>query len=316
MPHILFVDDEQGVLKAVERLFRQADKEVLTALSGAEALKLFDEFEIAVLVSDQRMPEMLGTELVERVKVLSPNTVRIILSGYTDLRYLLEAINNGEIFRFITKPWDDDELISFVEMALEQYQQNMNFNSQEEQVLLALAQTIELKDPYTRGHCDRVAKLAMELAKRVGLEEGVIRSICHGSWLHDCGKIGVHEDILNFPGPISGDQVVQIKKHPNSGALIAQKANLPETVVNVIRYHHERIDGQGYPDGLSGEEIPIEAKIVAVADVYDSLATDRPYRKACSPEKIEKIMSEFRGCALDEELLDILMNEIVPESEK
>lgn len=313
MSQILFVDDEEFILKSMQRLFATHDWEILTASSGEDALALFDKQNIAVLVSDQRMPGMLGTELIERVKQRSPETVRIILSGYTDLAYLLEAINKGEIFRFIVKPWDEETLIGHVEAALSQYRLNVQQRDREEQMFLALAQTIELKDSYTKGHCDRVAQYAMGIARELGLSQEVIKDICHGAWLHDCGKIGTPEVILNFPGRIDENQYAQIKKHPDNGATIAEKANLPERVRNIIRFHHERVDGAGYPLGLHAEQIPLEAKIVSVADVYDSISTDRPYRKAMPPKEVEEIMRASRGCALDAQLVDLLLDKILPE---
>lgn len=312
MSHILFVDDEGSILKAARRFFVLRDVEILTAGSGNEALELFKNHDISVLVTDQRMPEMTGTELVEKVRHLSPETVRIILSGYTDLSALLEAINNGKIFRFMVKPWKDDDLLKYIEEALEQYQLNLRNRNQEEQMLLALAQTIELKDPYTKGHCERVALFAVEISRELGLPEDQIKEIRHGAWLHDCGKIGLHEDILNFPGRVDGEQMDKIRKHPEDGATIAEQAALPTRVANIIRYHHERVDGTGYPKGLKRNGIPLEAKIVAVADVYDAISSDRPYHKACSAEKAREIMTDFRGSSLDEELVDLFMETVLP----
>ncbi len=312
MSKILFVDDEGSILKAARRCLALHDMDVLTAGSGREALELFKTQDISVLITDQRMPEMTGTELVEKVRHLSPETVRIILSGYTDLSALLEAINNGKIFRFMVKPWQDDELLKYIDEALEQYQLNLRNRQQEEQMLLALAQTIELKDPYTKGHCERVARFAVEISRALGLPEDQIKEIRYGAWLHDCGKIGLHEDILNFPGRVDEEQMDKIRKHPEDGATIAEQAALPTRVANIIRYHHERVDGTGYPKGLKRHGIPIEAKIVAVADVYDAISSDRPYHKACTEEKAREIMTGFRGCSLEEELVDLFMDDILP----
>ncbi len=312
MHKVLFVDDEAFILNAARRLFSLHDIEILTAQSAKEALEIFKKQKISLLVTDQRMPEMLGTELIEQVRKLYPDTVRIILSGYTDLTSLLEAINNGKIFRFIVKPWNDEELLQHVNEALEQFQLNSRHRNQEEQMLLALAQTIELKDAYTKGHCERVARYAIEISKELGLSEEQIKDIRYGAWLHDCGKIGLHEDILNHPGRVEELQMLEIKKHPDNGAKIAEQAALPQRVVNIIRFHHERVDGEGYPLGLNRDNLPLEAKIVAVADVYDALSSDRPYRKACSQRQVKQIMAGFRGCALEEELVDLLMDNIVP----
>ena len=311
MSTILFVDDEDSILRSIKRLFALHDFDILTATSGKQALEIIKKKTISVLVSDQRMPNMLGSELVATVKEISPQTIRMILTGYADLDSILGAINKGEIFRFVLKPWNNEELIGHVTDALNAYNKSRD---QVENVILGLAQTIELKDPYTKGHCQRVARYAVALAEQYGLEESLICDIRHGAWLHDCGKIAVHEDILNFPGSVSEAHREEIRKHPENGVKVAQEASLSQQIQNIILCHHERVDGTGYPNGLSRAEIPIEAKIVAVADVYDAIATDRPYRKACDETQIRKILAELRGSALDEQLVDLFINKIMPQT--
>lgn len=308
--NVLFVDDEISTLKSIKRLLSMHGFEILTANSGEEALEIIRANNIAVCVSDQRMPGMLGTDLLTKAKEISPLTVRMILTAYTDLDSLLGAINNGEIFRFILKPWNDEALLNHINDALDVHRKD---KAQGDQVILALAQTIELKDPYTKGHCERVANYSVAMAQQLALDASLIADIRYGAWLHDCGKIGVHEDILNLAGSFSADQIAEIEKHPASGATVAEKASLSKRVKNVILYHHERIDGKGYPEGLQGDDIPIEAKIVAVADVYDALATDRPYRKACTEEQIKNIMTDMRDFALEDELVELLLEKIVPQ---
>ena len=311
MNTILFVDDEHSILSSIKRLFSLHDFDILTATSGEQALEIIKNKTVSVLVSDQRMPNMLGTELVATVKEISPQTIRILLTGYADLDSMLGAINKGEIFRFVMKPWNDEQLIGHITDALILYDKN---RSQEEQVILGLAQAIELKDPYTKGHCERVAKYSVALAEQYGLDESLVCDIRRGAWLHDCGKIAVHEDILNLPGSVSETQLEEIKKHPENGVKVAKEASLSLQVQNIILCHHERVDGTGYPNGLIREDIPIEAKIVAVADVYDAIATDRPYRKACDETQVRKILAELRGSALDEQLVDLFIKNIMPQT--
>ena len=298
------------MLRAADRLFSKHDLEILTAQSATEALRILQKESIPLLLTNQRLPEMLGTELIDQVHKLSPDTLSIILTGYSDLSSLLEAANTGKIFRFIVRPWKDSKLLKDVGEALEHYQANNRHRKQKEQMLLALAQAIELKDHYTKGHCERVARYATEIAKEMGFPEEQIRDIRDGAWLHDCGKINLHEDILNNPGRVGEHQMLEIKKHPDIGAKMAEQAALPQRVVNIIRFHHERLDGDGYPQGLKGAAIPLEAKIVAVADIYDALTSDRPYRKACRANQVKQIMTGFRGCALETELVDLLMNKV------
>ena len=167
---------------------------------------------------------------------------------------------------------------------------------EDEAVLRSLAQTIELKDPYTRGHCERVAEYALLIAEALNFSEKGRKEITYGSWLHDCGKIGVPEAILNFNGPINNSDFDTVKKHPEWGAEVAGHANLSEVITNIILYHHERYDGSGYPMGLKGREISIGARIINLADAYYAMTTDRPYRKAATRDKaIAEIMKSAGG---------------------
>lgn len=307
---VLLVDDEEYVLHALKRLLLDEDYEVLTGLSGREGLELLKNNEVSVIVSDHRMPEMTGVDFLEKARLISPDTVRIILTGYADVTAAIDAINRGGAYKFITKPWDHDELIHVVSDAVKQHETVKALRSSDEGALLSLAQAVELKDPYTRGHCERVASYALMIADRLGISEDLKRDIKHGSWLHDCGKIGVPDAILNFNGALYKDQMELVKKHSRWGADMAVLARLPQAAVNVILYHHERYDGCGYPAGLKGDDIPLEARIAAIADVYDALTSIRPYRSKMSLIQARELMFSRKGNHFDPELTDIFLNEI------
>ena len=307
---VLLVDDEANILNALARLFLDRDVRVLRAGNGEEALGIVRREPVAVIVSDNLMPGMRGVELLSRVRDLSPDTVRVLLTGYADLPTAIEAINRGEVFRFHVKPWVDEEIVRTVDEGVRRHQLVRSLRHGDEAALRSIAQTIELKDPYTRGHCDRVAAFALTIAESLRLSEGTLRAIRHGSWLHDCGKIGVPETILNRPGKLSAAEFDVVKKHPGWGAEVGRQANLPEEVINIILYHHERFDGRGYPTGAKGTEIPIEARIVAVADVFDAMSTDRPYAKGYDRAEAMRVMGVLRGAALDPQLVDIFLAEL------
>jgi len=224
------------------------------------------------------------------------------MSAYADLTTVLSAINRSEVFRYVLKPWRDDEMLSAVREGLRRYRLKQMMRKEDEDVLRSLAQTIELKDPATRGHCDRVAIYALMIAEALKLPKECQREIKYGSWLHDCGKIGVSEVILNGTGQLSGPEYETMKMHSFWGADVAAKANLSKVACNIIHYHHERYDGTGYPERLMGRNIPLEARIVAVADVYDALTNDRPYRKGYTPKEAIKIMKDMEGTTFDPEL--------------
>jgi putative nucleotidyltransferase with HDIG domain len=309
---VLLVDDEANILNALARLFLDRDVRVLRAETGEEALGIVRREPVAVVVSDNLMPGMRGVELLSRVRDLSPDTVRVLLTGYADLSTAIEAINRGEVFRFHVKPWVDEEIVRTVEEGVRRYQLVRSLRDGDEATLRSIAQTIELKDPYTRGHCDRVAAFALKIAEALRLPEGTRRAIKHGSWLHDCGKIGVPEAILNFPGKLSAADFEVVKKHPGWGAEVGRQANLPGEVINIILYHHERFDGRGYPTGSKGTEIPLEARIVAVADIFDAMSTDRPYAKGYEQAEAIRVMGVLRGAALDPKLVDIFLAGLTP----
>ncbi|MDH3258425.1 MAG: response regulator [Deltaproteobacteria bacterium] len=304
---VLFVDDQEKVLSNVNQLFADAGIKVLSASSAREALDFFGEQEIAVIVSDIKTPGLQGTDLLSEIRQLSPDTLKILMTEHADLNVAVDAINRGEVFRFIIKPLDNDELVHIIEEAVERYKLVQSLKKGDEAALLSLAQRIELKDPYTRGHCESVARYALMIAGALHLPDEVTRDIRQGSWLHDCGKIGVADNVLNKQGPLDEDEFEIIKNHPRWGADIAQQAYLSETIVNVILHHHEKYDGSGYPYGIRGNAIPFAARIVAIADVYDALTTDRPYRDKFSDEKAIKIMQLMEGNVFDPEILDVFL---------
>jgi putative nucleotidyltransferase with HDIG domain len=304
---VLFVDDEQHVLNALQRVFADSALETVFTRSPVEALELCRSKKFAVIVSDNMMPKIKGLELLTRIKEESPETVRCLLTAHADLATALQAINNGEVFRFIVKPWQNEELYQAVSEGIARFRLLSALRQRDEGILHSLAETIELKDRYTRGHCDRVAEYAVKICELLELPSPAVREIRYGSWLHDCGKIGVPETILNSTSMLSEQEMIIVWKHPEWGANVAQQAHLSPMVVNIIRHHHERFDGNGYPFRLKGMSIPLEARIVAVADVFDALTSDRPYKPAMSFTKARKIMEDMREIHLEGRLVDLFL---------
>lgn len=312
MATILFVDDEAGIRNALRRLFSDSPYRLLFAASAAEGLELLRANECAVIVSDNQMPGGNGVEFLSKARLLTPDTVRVMMTAYADLGTALNAINKCEAYRFVVKPWDDRELVELVGDGVLRYELLTSLRRGDEVIYRTLAQTIELKDRYTRGHCDRVVSFSLAIGRRVGLSLEALTHLEHGAMLHDCGKIGVPEATLNFPGSLDNEQRDIIRLHPGWGAEVARTAGLHESAVNVILYHHEHYDGQGYPVGLAGGDIPREARIVAVADVYDALTSDRPYRKAMPPETALREFISMSGTVLDPYFVELFL-EIMAE---
>jgi len=308
MKTVLFVDDERFILNAIRRLYqKRGDLRCLFASSGPEGLEILKREEVCVVVSDYLMPAMHGIEFLDRVRSIQPDTTRIMMTSHNDFSIAVDAINKSEVHRFIKKPWDNKELTDIVDEAMLNYDLIKSLKTKDETVYLSLAQTVELKDSYTKGHCDRVGHYATSLASAALLDANTINEIKYGSWLHDCGKIGVPDIILNSPDRLSEDDMNTIMKHPLWGANVARQARMSQTVVNIILYHHERYDGTGYPSGLKGEFIPIEARIVTLADVFDSLYTDRPYRKAYDCRRVSEIMMEMAKTYFDPRLMELFL---------
>jgi putative two-component system response regulator len=305
---ILIVDDNRLTLDCLTSLLGNEGVRLLTAMNATEAMTLIRSEDIAVVLSDNIMPGMSGLDFLSGLQVMSPHTVKILMSAYADLPTVLAAINRSEVFRYVLKPWKDEDMLKAVRDGLSRYRLVMSMLKEDEDVLRSLAQTIELKDPSTKGHCDRVAVYALMLAEALNLPKEMLREIKYGSWLHDCGKIGVAEVLLNRDRKLTKDEFEVMKMHAFWGADVAAKANLSQVARNIIHYHHERYDGTGYPKGLRGEEIPLEARIVAVADVYDALTNDRPYRQGYATDEAIRIMMQMRGGTFDPQIATLFFS--------
>jgi putative two-component system response regulator len=305
---VLFVDDDLNVLEAMKRTFHgDGDIAVLTASNAHAAMQILKENCIPVIVSDHHMPGISGIEFLEWAKTEARDSMRILLTGSADFGVAVNSINRSEVYRFICKPWKAEELKATIRAALERHRMLTCLKSGDETTLLSLIRTIELKDPYIRGHSERVAGYASQIADALGASEEEKRDIRYGSLLHDCGKIGIPEAILNKPGRLNPEQRELLKQHSRWGGEIAITAGLHQRIVNIALHHHERFDGSGYPSGLAGFDIPMEARIVAVADVYDALASDRPYRKRLEHSRIIEFLLKERKTSFDPRLVDLLV---------
>ena len=309
---ILFVDDSRLALQMSKDLFLSKGIAILTASNAAEALELFIQHEIAIVVSDNHMPGMSGIDFLSELRHISPDTVKVLISAYVDLPTALAAINNSEVYRYLLKPWKEEEILNVVKEGLKRYRMVHAIRREDESVLRSLAQTIELKDPSTKGHCDRVAVFALMIAEAMGIAKETQRQIKYGSWLHDCGKIGVSEFILNSTSRLTDLEFETMKMHTYWGADVAEKAHLSDVARNIIHQHHERYDGTGYPAGLSGESIPIETRIVSVADIYDALTMDRPYRKGYPCSEARDMIRALSGSSLDPRVVEVFLA-VVPD---
>ncbi|MDD3013017.1 MAG: response regulator [Candidatus Gastranaerophilales bacterium] len=311
--NILVVDDEENNLQLFMRTFRKKYN-AFAVKTGSEALDILKNNKIDLIISDQRMPEMEGVEFLRQSMEISPNSVRILITGYADANAIINAINTVKIHRYIKKPWVPEDLINVVDASLELYQ--LNNDNQQLTVdlkdlfsgtITAITEALDAKDPYTSGRSKRVTYYALEIGKYLNLSDHLLSELELAGMLHDIGMIGISETILNKTEMLESEEFEIIKKHVNTGVKILEEIKQLESVVHIVRTHHERFDGKGYPFGLVGEEIPICARIIAVADAYDGIVSDRAYRKAVTHEVAKEEIKKEVGTQFDGTIVDAFL---------
>jgi putative two-component system response regulator len=289
---ILLVEDDPQAVGILQPILIAKGFSVAVARDGLEGLEKVKLMSPDLLLLDITMPRMDGIELCRRIK--SDDSVRltpvIMLTALSDLEKKLEAVEAGAD-DFLNKPYNTIELVTRIKSLLKVKYLNEQLDTAEA-VLFSMARAIEAKDSYTQGHVERVSRLAVRLGEHLGLAEEEKDSLRKGGILHDIGKIGVPDRILNKAGPLTTEERKIIRMHPDQGAKICEKLKSIRGAIPVIRHHHERLDGTGYPDQLSGEEIPLLARIMTIVDIYDALTTTRSYRKHLPPSVALDIMWE------------------------
>jgi len=322
---ILVIDDDPAIRKVLSLGLERQGFSIRLATNGQEGLDILASGTIDpdCILLDIRMPVLSGKEALPKIRELLPFTPVIMLTAYNDLATGLEAMKNGA-FDYLVKPsrlehisdtigkavryrdivrekFEQDKKNEEYRLSLERTMQSRTMELNETyqklkvanmQTVQALAETIEAKDQYTQGHCERVRSLAVRLARELRLPEDQIEPLEFAALLHDIGKIGIPERILNKVGPLDPEEVEVIKMHPLIGAQILSIVEFFAPAINGVRHHHERWDGTGYPDGVSGEMIDPLARIISLADTFDAMAQSRPYRKALP---LEAVLDEIRA---------------------
>ena len=277
---ILLVDDDPTVHAVVGRFCETNRFLVSHARDGAEALRMIQESPPDLVLCDVRMPVMDGIELCRRLKS-DPSTELlpvILLSALTSSREQERGLDAGAD-EYLTKPFRKTEGMARIRAML-RMKMLQDQLERAERVLFALARAVEARDRCTGGHIERVSSLVSEVARAMGFDEAARRQLSCGAVLHDIGKIGTPDAILNKPGSLSPEEMEQIRRHPDAGEQICGSLKALQPVLDIIRHHHEHLDGSGYPDGLSGDAVTLPVRIMAACDAYDALTSDRPYRKA------------------------------------
>jgi len=304
---VLVVDDEPVNIDLLQAYLEAEGYQVMTAYWGEEALKKAFARQPDLVLLDVMMPGLDGFEVCRRLKA-DPRTQFVPVVIITALQEPKAKIAGAEAGAddFLTKPFDHVELLARVRNLL-QIKHLTDRLEHAESVIFALAEAVEAQDPYTEKHLQRMASLSERLARAAGLDPYQVMSVRYGGILHDVGKIGVSEAILRKPGPLTEEEWAEVRAHPAIGARIVQTMHLAQQIAPIVRSHHERWDGRGYPDGLKGKEIPIGARIVALVDAYDAMSTDRSYRAALPPEVIRAELEQNAGRQFDPALTVLLL---------
>jgi len=289
---ILVADDEPANRELMIELLEPQGYKIATAVDGQEALEEFARDQPDLVLLDIMMPRVDGVEVCRRLKKnpesrLTPIVLVTALSAKEDRVRGIEAGADD----FLSKPVDRIELLARVRSLL-----NLKAYTDEleraESVLFALARSIEGRDPYTGGHCERLSDYSERLGRRIGLPEEQITALRRGGIVHDIGKVAVPDAILLKPGKLTPEEWKIMRQHPVAGESICAPLKSFRFVLPIIRHHHEKLDGSGYPDGLKGDQIPLTARIITVVDIYDAFTTDRPYRGASPREKALELMEQ------------------------
>jgi putative two-component system response regulator len=314
--HILVVDDEEAIRTMIRNVLRQIGFQCSTASDGREAIKVLDERAIDVVIADIKMPGMDGIELTRIIKE-EYNSDIIILTGFIE-NFTYEKVIEKGASDFMQKPVNIEELIVRLKRVLKErtllrerdraqgeLQEGLDkLQRAIEGVIRVIAVTVETRDPYTAGHQRRVTNLASAIAKELGLSQDHIDGINMAGLIHDCGKISVPAEILSKPTSLNEMEISIIRTHPHIGYDILKTIEFPWPVEQIVLQHHERENGTGYPQGLDKKDIIIEAKIIAVSDVVEAMASDRPYRPSLGIDKALEEIRNNRGILYNSDVVD------------
>lgn len=314
-PLLLIVDDNPTNIELLKAQLKKLPYELITADNGQTALDLIRSNPPDLILLDLMMPGMSGYEVCQIIKK-DPQTHLIPVIIITALRELTDKIKAMELGAddFLMKPFNKLELITRIKSLIRLKQLYDDLESSEN-IVFTLAEALEAKDVYTRGHSDRVARYSIMLAKALGLSEYEIDCLHRGALLHDIGKVGIKDSILNKDSRLTKEEMAHIHSHPERGYEICKKLKSFKKLLPIIRSHHEHHDGRGHPDGLQGEEIPLLARICSIADAFDAMISDRPYRKGIQIyQAVDIFTREMDSGQWDPELLKVFISLIEKEA--
>jgi len=315
---VLVVDDVAANRELLEALLDDLGHDVRTVNDGEAALAAVAAEEPDLILLDIEMPKLDGLTVCRRIKDDPRHRLVpvVLLTARSDRATRLDGLTAGAD-DFLTKPFDANELLIRTKVLLRDRSLNSRLDAADS-VLLAMGRAVEARDVYTVHHAERVGAEAAAVARALGFDAEDVDIVYRGGVLHDLGKIAVRDAILLKPGALTNEEFAIMRTHAAEGARICEPLHSTEHYVPIIRHHHERWDGGGYPDGLAGDSIPIGARIVAVADAWDAMVTDRPYRKGLPPEEAIRRLREAAGTQWDERFVEVFLRlprliDVVPQ---
>ena len=324
---ILTVDDSPIMTSALSDYFQRSGYEVDTENDPVAAIEKVRNGNYDILLLDFMMTPICGDKVIEEIRKFNKDIYIILLTGHKSMAPPLKTLRELDIQGYYEKSERFDQLELLVESCVKslkqlktirEYQEELNkayetMNDNYMEMIHAMRLLVDARDVYTRGHSDRVAALAVKIARRMGMSEEDVRQIRLAGLFHDIGKVGVPDGVLLKAGKLTDEEFDVIKQHPEKGEKILEALSFFKSVAPVVRSHHERIDGKGYPDGLKGEEIPLESRVITISDAFDAMTSDRHYRKSKSVKEAVSEIEKNRGTQFDQKIADIFLK-IVQET--
>lgn len=317
---IIAVDDEQGILDSLSIFMKRSGYDFVGITDPIEAINRVKTEHFDLMVLDFIMDPIHGDKVVEEIRKFNKDLYILLLTGHKDLAPPLETIHELDIQGYCEKSDKFDQLLLLIESGLKSVNQmrtitKMNENLEKSYMdsIEILRHTVEAKDPYTRGHSDRVSEYAVLLGKKLNLTDEDIEKLKIGGLFHDIGKIGIPDSILLKESKLTDEEYIKIKEHPVIGYNILENADMFKNILDIIKYHHERFDGNGYPEKLAGENIPYLARVTSIVDSFDAMTSKRSYRDSLPMDVVKSEILENLGSQFDPEIgiafLDILDND-------
>lgn len=306
-PSVLAIDDEVWIRELLRETLSESGYDVTLVSSAEDGLVRMQECTYECILSDVNLPGMDGITLSGLLRTLHPDVPVVLITGMADVEMARAAIQKGAS-DFVTKPIDLRSLPIVLERNIERRKLEAQRLHEQDyrtrfRVIEALAAAIDAKQSYTAEHSRRVQAIASAIGRRLKLEEDELSQLEMAAQVHDVGKIGVPDGILNKPGPLDDDEWEVMKDHSAQGEAIVGRVPELSSVAKIVRHHHERIDGKGYPDRLSGDEIPVLSRVIAVADAFECMTGDRVYRPGCTSEEALRRLQESAGAQFDESIV-------------